>query len=212
MRSRRRLAERDFLFKTLYAKFREVLQVQSTVSEEGNFFAWVQQYSKYNFEVALMPRTDMQKVYALLPFNPFNSGNFEIDPTWVSCDLHVVTLDAVDGQGVPRRRINDVYVAFGSMVILDSNGYFIKRPPVELIGESVVRLFSNNMDWLQQRMKPINIDALRLAFRVRAMRGEDVKLTETQLRNLRASPAYDHPAYMEFVQRILPKGTHGTML
>lgn len=160
-----------------------------------------------------MPRTDLQKIYALLPFNPFNSGNYQIDPTWISCDLHVVTLDAVDTSGVSRRRINDVYVAFGSMVILDSHGYFIKRPPVSLIGESVVRLFSDNMDWVKQQVKPINLDALRLSFRQRSAASEKSdQMTEQQLRALKASPAYDHEVYTTFVQRILPKATPGVLL
>ncbi len=159
-----------------------------------------------------MPRTDLQKIYALLPFNPFNSSNFQIDPTWISCDLQVVTLDAVDTSGVSRRRINDVYIAFGSMVILDSHGYFIKRPPVSLIGESVVRLFSDNMDWVKQQVKPINLDALRLSLRARSTSPEESKMTEQQLRALKASPAYEHEAYTSFVQRILPKATPGVLL
>lgn len=161
-----------------------------------------------------MPRTDLQKVYALLPFNPFNSGNFTIDPTWVSCELPVVTIDATDKDGVPRRRLSNVYVAFGSMVILDAHGYFIKRPPVNLIGESVVRLFSDNLDWLKQQIKPISSDALTLCFRARAAKSktEDAHLTEHQLRELRHSPAYDHGVYKEFVSRILPKGTLGVII
>lgn len=159
-----------------------------------------------------MPRTDLQKIYALLPFNPFNSGNYQIDPTWISCDLQVVTLDAVDTSGVSRRRINDVYIAFGSMVILDSHGYFIKRPPVSLIGESVVRLFSDNMDWVKQQVKPINLDALRLSLRARTASFEKCEMTEQQLRALKASPAYEHDVYTSFVQRILPKATPGVLL
>lgn len=160
-----------------------------------------------------MPRTDVQKVYALLPFNPFNSGNFDIDPTWVSCELHVVTLDAVDKDGVSRRRLSNVFVAFGAMAIIDSHGYFIKRPPTNLIGESVVRLFSDNMDWLKQQAKPINSDALVLCFRKRTANSkEDEHLTEKQLRGLRHSPAYDHKVYTDFVSRILPKATPGALL
>ena len=160
-----------------------------------------------------MPRTDVQKVYALLPFNPFNSGNFDVDPTWISCELNVVTLDAVDKDGVTRRRLSNVFVAFGAMVIIDSHGYFIKRPPVNLIGASVVRLFSDNMDWLKQQAKPISSDALVLCFRKRAANSkEDQHLTEAQLRALRHSPAYDHDVYTNFVSRILPKGAPGAIL
>lgn len=161
-----------------------------------------------------MPRTDVQRVYALLPFNPFNSGNYAIDPTWITTTLPVVTIDAVDKDGVPFRRLSNVYVAFGSMVILDNNGYFIKRPPVNLIGESVVRLFSNDMDWLDQKSKPISLDALTLCFRKRIANSskEDAHLTEAQLRSLRHSPAYDHQVYTEFVSRILPKATPGVLL
>ena len=67
---------------------------------------------------------------------------------WFKDEQRVVSMDSfMLGTTIPRRRLADTKLALASHVVLDENGYFIKKPTPVVIGSNT-RVYSNALEWL----------------------------------------------------------------
>lgn len=68
---------------------------------------------------------------------------------WFVSDQPVITMGSfMMGTTIPRRRLADTKLALASHVVLDENGYFIKKPTPVVIGSNT-RVYSNAIEWLK---------------------------------------------------------------
>lgn len=139
-----------------------------------------------------------QKIFALLPATVINQS-----ATWIKAEADIVIVGSSGNDGVPKRRITNVKLAFASFAIVDQYGYFLKRPAVEHAGSSGVRLFSEGLEWLNQNSILVSPDALRIA--LNKFSGEKKAHELSQI--MKSNPTYESEAYKNFLHYFLPKGT-----
>lgn len=146
-----------------------------------------------------MPTTTEGIVYALLPATVMKQ-----QPTWVKLRTNIVNLGSVHLDGTPRRRLSNVRLAFGSFVIVDAYGYFIKRPSVQYTGVSSVRLFKDGVAWLDKvsaYTDEVTVSVLLKRFSA-SLGSPSKELSDV----MQSNPTPDSAAFTEFLNFLLPKG------
>jgi hypothetical protein len=125
----------------------------------------------------------------------FSQGVLQNDVSWVKSKVEYNS---------KLECLADTKLHQAALTIIDSQGFFIKYPPNELIG-SVPRVFTEGLAWLNTNSVLIPEEAIKVSNEktLSCLKLPDMK---SYISYISSNSPFDRPLYTAFLKVILPKG------
>lgn len=126
----------------------------------------------------------------------FAQGVLTIDAVWVKSTVEYNSL---------TKQLANTKLQQTALAIVDSNGYFIKRPPTEIIGYTQ-RVYTDGLQWLTKNSKTFPESALHQISDKRTLSTLQYDSVRQYISYLSSNSPFDQPNFKAFLNVALPKG------
>jgi hypothetical protein len=119
-----------------------------------------------------------------------------------SCRWVKAELDVNDNP----KRLLETRIQNMALAIVDANGFFIKRPPQNIIG-SVARVYTTGLYWLGKNSKFLTDTLINELSEKKTLSTLGLDSVRAYVSYLSSNNPYDQIQFTSFLKEVLPKGT-----